>query len=1311
MDTIANLKEQAVAQTPLLLFDLELADGSTERLSTHAAVVDSETYEARILRHNAFEVQAAAESGIDAVPRISVTLANADSRFSQIESAVGFKGARVTATFLFYDLIADVPASETSVVFQGILNPPDEISEQAFRLTAVNRMNMQRVLLPTVRIERRCPWAFPSTEEERQEAVGGGSEGIYSRFHRCGYSAGEVGGVGNLDVGAVPFTGCSFTRADCVERGMFDQDSTLTTTRRFGGIEFVPASILVRSHGEKNRQVSAPAVNEARYNDFVPLLYGTVWIEPPVVFSRNDGNLTRMEVLVASGKINRILKVLVNDVEIPAGVSGQDMTRSGWWNLFAAGGRVGGFNLNFTDASGSPLGDPYGSMACLSIVVPNQISDGGALPNVKLLAEGLQLESFDGAGASLGSAFTENPVWILLDVLRHGGWKKSEIDLISFADAAAFCDQTIAAIDNQGNPISAPRFQCNLVVRSRRTAADLIRSIRNNARLQLTYREDGMLSVFVENSISLQQPDMIEGSNATTMQNGGWPAYVYADASLPGVASGILRREDASPAIRLWSRSIADTPNRFSVEFADRFNEYQQDSLDLEDADDIARTGQEISGRLVVDGLPTFDQTARILKFYLDKSIKGNRFVELETTVKGLGQRVGDIVTVTYAKEGLLNQPFRILKIEPSGNYRSVRITAQIHDDAWYDDTNGQLTLVPATQRLPGSETRLPDSISGDEVDEFGDAQFSISEQTLAGDDGTLLTEVQVGFRPPESGQSFLAGTPIVDLTPAIQTSGGTIDGDQTLYYSLTGVDAEAKEGRPSFNVRAVVPGGTSTNQVVLGGLSFTSGTASFNVYRGSLPSQLHRIAETQPLATSFTDNGLAEELQGAPDPQYDHANFYWRIEQTDEQFASVFSQTTIGSSILQLNLDELVGSRVRLLRGKGAGQEREIIANDATTLTVEPKWTTEPDQSTIFAVSESAWHFGSRAQSSPAHFQVPNLGNRVIQITGRAANARNVESLEGLAIVTRWRIGGGSLGVADIDVPPEPIFGFSALGDGNVEIGAIGFLTLENTQTISDATFQIYYRDELAGQTTTSLSGAIDSSQTTLTLNQDGGAAIGDLIQIEAEILRVTEVQGVGTQYAIDRGVCDSIAAAHADATQVYLPLSRIVTASFERGFFGTSLSGSWRRSVWLPDVRVACAELKVVNSFGESPTAVANFSELADNGLRTLRGGQFNFQIEGLMAVLNNATPVLSVQSTVSIRDIFARVKQAPTGADLQLRVNLDGSPIATLSVAAGSTTSAAVNGAELPTLTAGGGLTLDILAVGSTFAGSDVTVTIRV
>src|ERR1039457_7265741 len=192
------------------LFDCVLADGGTEHWSTHAVSVGGVAYSARLLGHNVFELQASSGQGIDGVPKISLVLGNADSHCSEIERATGWKGARLTAGLVFYDLRNGVPLTDRSVIFQGICNPPDEILEGTFRITATNRMNLQRLLLPQVRIQRRCPWEFPSGDPQRAEAVDGGASGKYSRYYRCGYSPGVTGGTGTLN-GSVPFAGCGYT--------------------------------------------------------------------------------------------------------------------------------------------------------------------------------------------------------------------------------------------------------------------------------------------------------------------------------------------------------------------------------------------------------------------------------------------------------------------------------------------------------------------------------------------------------------------------------------------------------------------------------------------------------------------------------------------------------------------------------------------------------------------------------------------------------------------------------------------------------------------------------------------------------------------------------------------------------------------------------------------------------------------------------------------------------------------------------------------------------------------------------------------
>ncbi len=936
MATIFQEKEQTATETPILLFDCVLSNGTVEQWSTHKVVVSGATYQPRVLIHNLFQMQTSSDMGVDTIPRISVTLANADSHFSEIERSVGWKGAIVTVSFLFYQLKNGVPDTETMVLFKGIANPPDEIREATFRLTAVNRMSMQRVLLPPVRVERLCPWNFPSDLDERTEAVTGASEGLYSRFFQCGYSPDVALGVGNLN-GTAPFTTCALTRADCIAHGMFAQDSSGNVTQRFGGIEFVPASILVRGYGEKGSHLSPLVDNEARYNDFVPLVYGTAWHLPLIVFSRNDGNLTRMEVLLCMGQIQGVTTVLVNNIEIPLGQAGANMTGTGWYSVVSTGNRTGLFNLDYTDGSGNPLGDPYGSMAFLSVVVPNRINDGTSLPAIQVLMQGMQLPVYGDDGSLTGLQFTNNPGWVLMDILRRSGWLIEELDVVSFATAADYCGEQIDTQDLYGNATTIPRFQCNLILKTSRTSADTIRGIRNGSRLYLTYGSGGLLQLRVENTLALQQPTQLDSTNSTEVLNGGWPAYEFGDGS--SGTTGLLRKPTGEPNIRLYSRSIADTPNAYSVEFQDSFNEYQQDSLSLIDVDDVALIGQEVTGLFSVLGIPNFDQAARILEFNLNKSIQGNTYIDFETSVRAIGIQPGDIVALTYLKEGFNRQPFRVIAITPGTNYRTALITVQLQDDSWYTDTNGQ---TPSNgRRQPDSSIGLPRPLIGSTVDTYGDVEFGIVESSDSDSDGGLTVQVSASFIVPAAPNVNQIGIPLGKLSRPHLATGGTLASRQTLYYAISAVDTAGDESGLSFVVPASIPAGANTNSVTISGLSFSSAASGFNVYRGLNPSELFLIASNQAVSTQFSDAGLPDQLAAPPDANFDHANFYWRMELQPEYSATISSATTVGNGTLEMVVNGNSGALVRIDRGKGAGQELAVQSNTATTLTLASAWDT----------------------------------------------------------------------------------------------------------------------------------------------------------------------------------------------------------------------------------------------------------------------------------------------------------------------------------------------------------------------------------
>ena len=774
--TLYTAKEELVADTPLLLFDCTFSDGTdvlSQSWSTHAAVVNGTLYEPRILKQNVFEMQLGSDLGIDTIPKITVELANADSYISEINSGVGVKGGLITVSIVFYSFTNSAPSSTVQILFKGLLDSPELITEEVCRVSASNRLSLQRVFVPGTRIQKRCPWRFPSDAPSRQEAVSGGTAGQYSPFYNCGYSPDVNGGVGNEQTNgltSVPYTTCAYTRSDCLLRGMFNTDDSGHPTARFGGIEFVPPTIVVRSAGERGSHLSPVDDNTARYNDFVPLIYGTTWFYPSIAFSRNDGNLTRFELLLGMGPIQDIQVVLVNSVEIPVGVAGQNMAGTGWYNLVSSGTRSGAFNLNFTDAQGSPLEDPYGSMAYLSVVVPNSINDGSNLPAIEVLIDGLLLQQYDANANSLGQAFSNNPAWVILDLLRRIGWVIAELDMSTFAETAIYCAEQIQTTDLFGNPVMTPRFQCNLFLKNRRSASDAIRGIRNASRLFLRYGSNGLLQLMVENSIALQQPALAANSNALTTVNGGWAAYEFGDGT--NGTTGIARTSKGTSSVNLRARSFADTPNRFSAEFQDAFNDYQQDSLSIVDTDDIAAMGQEITSTAPVLGLPHYDQAARILTFFLSKSVKGNSIIQFTTSAKALGLTPGDIITFTYTKEGFARTTFRITGIQPGGNYRTAIITAQLHMDEWYDDTNGQ-TPADASRRQGSTGINLPRPLAGVIADSTGALQFGVTETWSQASDGTATVTASVAFASPGASTVGAPDIPLISLVPTFHATGG----------------------------------------------------------------------------------------------------------------------------------------------------------------------------------------------------------------------------------------------------------------------------------------------------------------------------------------------------------------------------------------------------------------------------------------------------------------------------------------------------------------------------------------------------------
>src|SRR5581483_2999773 len=394
---------------------------------------------------------------------------------------------------------------------------------------------------------------------------------------------------------------------------------------------------------------------------------------------------------------------------------------------------------------------------------------------------------------------------------------------------------------------------------------------------------------------------------------------------------------------------------------------------------------------------------------------------------------------------------------------------------------------------------------------------------------------------------------------PQVNTSGGTLAGGQALYYAISAVDANGAEGGLSFVALATVPAGGNTNEVTLVNLSFAPAATAFNVYRGANPTQLLRIASNVTITNQFVDTGLTATLEGPADASYDHANFYWRMELEPPEAVNISSATTVGNSTLNMPVNLYNGATVRISAGTGAGQERLVASNTASTLTVASAWSITPDTTSSFVIADSTWQFGGAGAAPPVSFTVPNREGVTVHISGRAANVTNDECAYALSPLTRWTILGASGTALDGDVPGRPIFGLYSIGTGTIEVLGVAFTSLTNTRSITAGTLTLAYWDELQGPSTVLLNTAMAATDTSFTVGTAISAAAGDLVQIDAEVMVVQASVAGGTTVVVTRASHGTTAASHSVHAGVYFLAKKIFIMPFAQDFFGSPASGSY--------------------------------------------------------------------------------------------------------------------------------------------------------
>ena len=1300
MDANSMKKRSAVLDTPVLLYECRLADGRTERWSSHRVQAGGEEYEPRVVRHSGFVL---AIWGLESGPgnsKLQLTLANTDAYGAQVETSTGWKGARLVVRFAFLNCESGTLTSEPEAVFLGICNPVEEMTETELRLSFSSRLNLERQTLPGTPIQPRCPWLFPTTGEQRAEAVQGGSRGAYSPFFSCGYSPDQPGGVGNPQAGE-PYTACNRTKAECAERGMFSRDLAGRETARYGGCQFLPPTIQVRAHGEKLWRTAEAEAGTARAGDRVPLVYGTCWYQPPVIFSRSDGNYVHYEILLGSGPMEGVRRVLADGQEIPEGQRGMNLQASGWWSLVSLGERNGVFNPQFADGAGNPLGDPHGSVAVLAVAVPQSIVRGAG-PRFQVLADGLKLPIFDVAGLGQTPRFTRNPAWIMLDVLRRGGWQLEELDLASFARAAEKFDELLPETGVGGQTTMRPRSETGLALVQPRSLGDLLRGLHAAAGSWLAFNKDGRLELGVEGPLSEQQPEPVEGSNSLAALGGGWPAYEFGDGQ--NGSDGILLDEKDRALLRFWSRPSGASANRYTLEYQDSREEFRQDSLSLVDVDDVAATGQEIAAVYPALGVIHSGQAASVLRLALHKAVRGNQYVELETGVKAFGLRPGQLITLTYGRYGIDRAQYRVLSIEPALNFERLRITAQRHQDAWYAGLSAGAGREASGEGWAG---RLARPLAGKRLNADGQEEFEVSETVYAGANEESSVQLKIGYSMPPARTASLAGIPLVEAHE-VELAGGELTGGHW-YYAFSGVDAQGQESGLSLSRNVVIPDTATQARVRFPGWRTTSGTSKVRVYRGRTPETLRLLGEAPAEQGGFIDDGLPVLFVPPPDPNFFEAKFYWRHELLGPTAVTAWGPSHVEAASLNTTPGTFAGAILRIVSGRGQGQEATVSSNTATVVEVVRPWRIKPDGTSRFCLAEPVWRGGATTTTPAGLLEVPNRPGATIHVLGVALNSAGEESPRALAPLTRWRVTGDESGAPDFDVPGMATFAISPSVGGNLELSNLGVWPLENTRTIHSGTLVTHFVPEYSPAARSTLAEAMTTDSAFVVLNTDLPAAAGDWLRIGEELLLITDVESA-RRHQVQRGRCESQSAPHAPGTTVAKLERSVHSMVFSGGLFGSPASAAFSHRVPFGGRLLVGAEFYLTNAFGDGPPGRASYTWLPDGGMRFPMGGGYVLQAGGVLALRANACPPLVVGRGTTVQRVEAVAGEAPVGGALVLRVQAGQSTLTEIEFPSGSAAGlvrSPVQGIALPE---GTQLTLDILEVpvgAGTWPGKDLTV----
>ena len=500
---------------------------------------------------------------------------------------------------------------------------------------------------------------------------------------------------------------------------------------------------------------------------------------------------------------------------------------------------------------------------------------------------------------------------------------------------------------------------------------------------------------------------------------------------------------------------------------------------------------------------------------------------------------------------------------------------------------------------------------------------------------------------------------------------------------------------------------------VTLNGLAAPTDATAMRVYRGESVFDLLYLTDIATSLTAWTDTGGEVSPMRPPDPRYDHADFFWRAELTEQLSVESLSNDTVEVPDGKYEADQFAGRALVVVSGAAKDWQSTVVSNTNATFELAGPLPGGLAVGDSVVIADSSWRLAGRSYSDQITWEAPNRAGLTIQIIGRSSTANGMEAPIEQSFLDRYTMIGGCGSLMDSRVPPQPASIIEAPADGSMLLRDITTETLTGTSTVSEAVLVTYSNDEAVPATSCSLGAPLGVDDMTLPIANVLTLAQNTYIQVDSEIICVNEPTKDGSARWIDRGVAGSNIAPHSAAVTGIILERNLHTVPLGAGFFANPAHTDFQYRLLFPNRRVAAAELYLSNTKGTGPAQEACFLQNGQSGLHTFEGGTVILQTSGVLSIERDAANSVSADRVRIVRDIQAFVDSAPSGGGIDIVVKANGVPFATLVVES----SAVQSGPFVPdgtvALAEGTKMNIDITAVPqgtNTFSGKNLSVQIR-